>query len=35
MKGPVSENPLIVNVLTSPKNVWNLQEEILTHFSMF
>ena len=35
MKGPVSENPLTVNVLTSAKNVWNLQEEILTHFSMF
>ena len=28
IKDPVSENPLAVNVLTSPRNYWNLQKSI-------
>ena len=35
VKGPVSENPLAVNVLTSPKNCWNLQKStfiLLFHY---
>ena len=31
-KGFFSENPLAVNMLTSPKNSWNLQKTLLSFF---